>query len=394
MAKKLTDVGIRNLKPAQARREVADGGCTGLYLLVQPNNKRSWAVRYRYHGRPCKLTLGSLPPLTLAEARKLATEALHGLARDIDPATVKRHAKQAETERARDTIERLAALYLDQHARKKTREVSWKAVEGTFTREVLPRWGTRLASDISRKDVKELIRAIAKDRPIMANRAQSHLGRFFKWLVHEDYVVGSPAVGIERPAKENARERSLSDDEVRVFWKATDTLSGPFGDIYKLLLLSGARRQEVAEMEWRELDLERRVWTLPSQRSKNGLPNMLPLSPLAWDIIERQPHISDYVFGRARSGFHQVKQKLDAAMQTAEPWVTHDLRRTARSLLGRARVASDIAELCLGHLLVGMRKVYDKHDYIDEKRAAFVALEREIDLIINPQAAEVIPLRR
>jgi integrase len=121
-----------------------------------------------------------------------------------------------------------------------------------------------------------------------------------------------------------------------------------------LLLLSACRRQEVAEMRWSELDLPRRIWTLPSERSKNRLPNMLPLGPLAWSIIEAQPRIagSDYVFGRARNGFSVIKHKLDAAMQTATPWVTHDLRRSGRSLLGRARVPSDIAERCLGHLLV------------------------------------------
>jgi integrase len=395
MAKKLTTVAVANAKPGKARREISDGG-SGLWLVVQPSGAKSWCVRYRHRGRTRKLTLGSAPPLTLAEARVQAAAALAKVAAGTDPAVEKRAAKAAAVDRAGDTVERLAALFIEQHAKAKTRQSSWRHVEGTFRREVLPRWHGRLIADIGRRDVRELIRSIAATRPIMANRALAHLSRFFKWCVNEDYIDSTPCVGIERPASENARDRALSDDEVRLFWAATDKLPAPFGDIYKLLLLSAARRQEVAEMQWRELDPARKIWTLPGERSKNRLPNMLPLGLVAWHIIETQPRIagSPYVFGRRRTSFTPAKAKLDAAMQAVDPWVTHDVRRTARSLLSRARVASDVAELMLGHLLAGMRRVYDTHKYLDEKRAGFASLEREIDLILNPPAADVIQLRR
>src|SRR5262245_61004635 len=297
MAKKLTDIGIRNLKPAATRREISDGG-TGLYLVLQPNGKRSWAVRYRFHGAPRKLTLGSMPPVMLAEARKLASEALYGLGQDIDPAAIKQQSKLATAERAQDTVERLIEVYLGQYA-KRARPATWAQASGIFRRDVLPRWGGRLVTEITRKDVRELIRAIAIDRPIMANRAQAYLSRFFRWLMNEDYITGSPAVGIEHPAKENARDRALSDPEIRKFWAATHALPKPFGDIYKVLLLSGARRQEVAEMEWRELDLAQKTWKLPAQRSKSRISHILPLGPMAWDIIAAQPRSGDHVFGRA-----------------------------------------------------------------------------------------------
>src|SRR5262245_60665143 len=184
MAKKLTDIGIRNLKPAATRREISDGG-TGLYLVLQPNGKRSWAVRYRFHGSTRKLTLGSLPPIGLAEARKLASEALYGLGGDIDPAAVKRENKratqQAAAKRAADTIERLTGPYFEWYA-KRARAATYAQAEGIFRRDVLPRWRGRLVADIARKDVRELVREIANTRPIMANRAQAYLSRFFRWL--------------------------------------------------------------------------------------------------------------------------------------------------------------------------------------------------------------------
>ena len=149
-------------------------------------------------------------------------------------------------------------------------------------------------------------------------------------------------------------------------------------------------------MQWRELEGNGKVWTLRAERSKSRLAHALPLGPMAWSIIEKQPRIvgSPYVFGARRSGFFHVKQKLDKAMATAVPWRTHDLRRTSRSLLSRARVASDVAEMMFGHLPPGMRRRYDRHSFLDEKRDGFQRLEREIDLILHPVAADVIPWRR
>ena len=231
---KLTDISVRNLKPANVRREVPDAGCRGLYLVIQASGKKSWAVRYRLHSVPKKLTLGSCPPIGLADARAQAAAALAKVAGGGNPGAEKRLMKAAAVDRAGDTVERLVELYLDQHARRKTRESSWRHVQGTFRREVLPLWRGRLVADIGRRDVREVIRAIAATRPIMSNRALAHLSRFFKWLASEDDIAASPCVGIERPARENVRDRALSDEEVRQLWQATDTLPAPWGDVYKM----------------------------------------------------------------------------------------------------------------------------------------------------------------
>jgi integrase len=398
MAKKLTDIGIHHLKPAASRREIPDGGCAGLYLIVQPNDKRSWAVRYRHDGRTRKLTLGSPPPIGLAQARKLAAEALLEVGHGIDPAATKqdnkRAAKQAAAKRAEDTVERLVALFLA-YTQKRLRPATQRQAQSILYREVLPQWRGRLASTIGRKDVKELIRAIADTRPVLANRTQAYLSKFFKWLANEDYIAASPAVGIERPGRETSRERALSDDELRRLWAALGQLPVPMGEVYRLLLLTGARRQEVADMRWCELDPHQQLWTLPAARSKNKKPVAFPLGPTAWEIIANQPRVSEYVFGRPCNGFiESSKKKLDATLRFNEPWRTHDLRRTVRSLLARARVPDNVAELMLGHLLMGMARVYNVHSYLAEKRDGFEALEREIDLIINPPSGDVIAFRR
>jgi integrase len=393
MTKMLTTKSIAAAKGGSVRREIADGGARGLYLVVQPSGLKSWACRYRVAGKPTKLTLGAYPAVSLAEARQLAATALADVARGTDPAAAKREAKK---DHGQDTVERLAALFIEQHAKRKTRRGSWIAVEATFRREVLPAWGSRPITDIRRRDISDLVEAIATTRPILANRVLSHLSRFFRWCAARDYVAGSPVIGVERPSAEVARNRCLTDDELRAFWAATDHLPKPWGDVFKLLLLTGARREEICQLRWNEIDLSHQLWTLSAQRNKAGVDLVRPLAPMAWNIIAAQPaggNGGEYVFVRSRSRFDAAKNQLDTAMGVTD-FVTHDLRRVARSLLSRARVESDIAEMCLGHVLGGVRGVYDRHRYLDEKRSAYEALEREIDLVINPPSGDVIAFRR
>src|SRR6516165_3692554 len=242
MAKKLTDFSLRHLKAGSKRREVPDGGCSGLYLILQPqpSTARSWCVRYRHGGRPRKLTLGSLPGLTLSEARVKAAAALAEVYRGTDPIltaqAAKRLARQQAIAQSGNSVERLAGLYLE-HAQQKMRRNSWSAVEGVFRREVLPRWRGRMAADISKADVREMLRDIHRTRPIASNRTQAILSGFFSWLVDQDYLLGSPMVGIKRLAQENVRERCLSDDEIRRFWSATEALPAAYRDIYRLTVV-------------------------------------------------------------------------------------------------------------------------------------------------------------
>ena len=390
MAKKITARQVETIRPGNVRREISDGG-SGLYLIVQSESgSKSWACRFRFDGKPVKLTLGGYPKLSLAEARRDAGIALAKVAAGINPAAERRQAQIEAGERARDTVAYWAKVFLEQHARAKTRPQSWRTTERTFRLYVVPAWGGKLVHEVRRKDIIALVHDIALIAPVQANRSLAHLSRFFRWLLNRDVIDSSPCLAIERPTRETPRERVLTDDEIRRFWKATD--GGGTGDIFRLLLLSGARRNEVVELRWSELDLEKRLWTLPAERAKNRMSAVFPLGPLAWRIIEQQPRVTDHVF--ARTDLARPKARLDAAMQPDASWVTHDLRRVARSLLSRARVPQEIAELCLHHLPAAMVRRYNKYQYLDEKREAFGKLEREIDLILNPPAADVLPFRR
>jgi len=191
---------------------------------VQPSGQKSWAIRFRFDGKPCKHTLGSWPALSLAEARQAAATALAEVARGVDPRTAKRKAKAVAAERSRDTVDRLTAQFLEWQS-KRLRSNSLRQLEHIVADFVVPAWQGRDVHSIARRDALELTEAVAETRPIMANRLHSGLHRFFRWLCERDIIIASPMVGVPRPAPERARERTLSEREIVQLWRACDAVS-------------------------------------------------------------------------------------------------------------------------------------------------------------------------
>jgi integrase len=400
---RLTAKSVENVKPGAARREVPDSGCRGLYLVVQPTGRKSWAVRYRYAGTPKKLTLDGA--LTLAAARKAATDALHELAQGRDPAALKFEARasaeRATAARAADTVEQWVAHFIERHAKKKTRENSWRQAVHVFDDIVLPAWRGRIVHDIKRRDIIELIESVAEDRPIMANRAHAHVSKFFNWLCERDVIAASPCAGVKRPSAENARDRILSDDEIKALWLACGDIGDPAGACIKVLLLTGQRRSEVAGMRRGEINGD--VWTLAPERTKNKQRHDVPLAAQALAIIEGMPAIAggDYVFttsGWAPLGqFDRTKRELDAHMKPKTPWVLHDLRRAVASGMAKLGVRLPVIEKCLNHSggsFRGIVGVYQRHDFAAEKRHALQAWADHVDALVRGEpAGKVVSLR-
>jgi integrase len=403
MAKTLTAKSVENIKPGSARREIPDGGCRGLYLVVQPSGRKSWAVRYRFAGKPRKVTLDRA--LTLAAARKATTDALHELAQGRDPAAQKFEARaSAEKDsaaRAADTVEQWAAQFIERHAKKKTRKNSWRQAVHVFDDIVVPAWRGRVVHDIQRRDIIELIESVAEDRPIMANRTLAVLSKFFNWLVDRQVIAASPCARVKRPSKEKARDRILSDDEIKALWLACDAIGEAAGACIKVLLLTGQRRSEVAGMRRGEINGD--VWTLPPERTKNNKKHDVPLAAPALALIEGLPKIAggDCVFttnGWAPlSQFDRIKHELDARMKPRAPWVLHDLRRTVASGMARLGVRLPVIEKCLNHTsgsFRGIVGVYQRHDFAAEKRDALQHWADHIDAIVRGEpAGKIVSLR-
>jgi integrase len=214
------------------------------------------------------------------------------------------------------------------------------------------------------------------------------------WHASRSDDFRSPIVrGMNRTtASELARDRVLTDDELRRIWNAS---CGMFGDYVRFLLLTAARRAEVAGMTWAEIDGD--DWLLPATRNKTGVDLLRPLSKSALEMLAAQPRSSGFVWttdagATGLGGFAWFKRQLDAT-SGVNSWRLHDCRRTARSLMSRAGVPSDHAERCLGHVIGGVRGVYDRHEYHVEKQQAYEALAEIVERIVSGAQAGVVQLR-
>ncbi|MGD9919449.1 MAG: tyrosine-type recombinase/integrase [Paenirhodobacter sp.] len=411
---KLTAATVEKLKPTDKRQEIPDSLCTGLYLTVQPSGKKGWQVRYRHGGTHRRMTLGAYPVLSLADARQRARDMLAAATEGRDPAGEVKAAKAPKPpkpETDRDTVAAVIDLFLRRHASRNRRGDD---VAAMFKREIMAKWGEREIQSISKRDVIEVLDAIVdRGSPVTANRLRAHLNTLFNWAKGRDIVQANPLDGIKPPAPEKPRDRVLSDDEIRLFWNACDGLGYPFGPLYHILLLTGQRLREVAEMTWREVDGN--TWTLPADRSKNGDEHVIPLSPEVLAILEGLPRIGRFPFSTTGetpvSGFTRAKERLDKLMgeavnkdlpEGADPvaiaaFTIHDLRRTAATGMAGLRFPPHVVEAVLNHrsgTRRGVAGVYNRFDYADEKRAALDAWSRRVAVLVEGEAGNVVRIER
>jgi len=461
MAKALTGAALTKFKPDSSKRlEIPDGVLTGLYFIVQPTGRKSWAVRYRHDGKPRKMALGNYlagidEKKAGAELRRVRHEAgdiLESVRSGADPAADKQEVKKRvkdEDHVNRDRFRPIVERYLKEYASKrrnypeKSRLLGmrrtgdeWETIDG----RPVALWGEKRIQEITRRDVREHLEKLAETAPIGANRAFSELRKFFNWSVGKDILDRSPIAGLQPPSEENAsRNRVLirrkevpgsSDDELRWLWQAAAAYNrseqnegkggigkkyrGPFGPFVQMLILTGQRRSEIANMTWREIDIDAREWVIPAERSKNGQPHSVPLSDEAMAILAGLPRIKGgYVFttdGEGPvNGFGRMKERIDKLMaETAKEergeevaipdWTLHDIRRTVAAGMQRLGVKMEVTEKVLNHTsgsFGGIAGVYQVHDYADEKRAALEAWGRFVaGLVEGKTDSNVTHLRR
>jgi integrase len=206
--------------------------------------------------------------------------------------------------------------------------------------------------------------------------------------------VTSPCTGVKASdlaGRKEARQRVLNEAEIRALWQATDGLGYPAAPFIKMLLLTGQRLREVAEMTWSEVDLEKALWVIPAERMKGAAAHEIPLAPAAVEILKSLPRWpGPFVFSttggeRPIGGFSKMKSRVDAAIgDKVAPWRFHDLRRTLRTGLGALPIPANVAELCIGHVQIGMHKIYDRHSYRAEKARAFELWASKLAEIVEP----------
>lgn len=420
----LTARSIEKIKAGAQRQEVPDALLPGLYFLVQPSGARSFAVRYRHQGRPRKLTIGSYPKIGLLDARNLGRAALKAVAEGSDPAAKKQEAKRkAESGLdSRDLLKTVWQDYCELHIAVNLRASTSREIKRLFEKHILPKWAKRRICEIDKRDVLNVLDAMVKrGAPFSANRMHAALAAFFNWCAGRGIIELSPVHGVKKPTKgEKARTRKLSDDEIRWLWRACLEIGFPFGPMTQLLLLTGARREEIRAVKEAELNAKDTLLTLPGERTKNKHEHTIHLSSEAISIIKSLPRIqndSGYVFCtngiNACSGFSRAKDRLHSLMlQTAKAeavsrgddpngvvlpsWRLHDLRRTMASNMARLGVALPVVERCLNHVgesFGGIVATYQQHDYEMEKKEAFTVWAAHVRTVVTQQPAKIIPIR-
>jgi integrase len=446
VAKTLTAAAVQKLKARGKRREVRDGASTGLYLILQASGHKSWAMRFRRpDGSPAKLTLGPVDfsgaelegspqigmPLSLPAARQLAAEVhrQRALGRDVvaDIKTVKRHRRDLVEEDSANSFAVLARRYVDEHARDRTR--SWritarllglKYINMDAEPEVLAdglvaRWGDRPATSITVGDVHDVIDE-ARDSltPGAAGKARRKtpksdsaaramtgtLSKLFNWMVEKRKIATSPAAGIKaKPAP--ARDRVLTDDEIKSFWHAAGQEQPEFAAPLKLLLLTGCRVNEVGGMRRDELSKDLSTWTIPKERTKNKRQHVVHLPPIARGLIPAATGEGDHVFSTTR-GLRpvelgsKVKHRLDARM-TAPRWVLHDLRRTAVTGMVELGISTHVVELVVNHVSgarAGVAGIYNRAVMMPERKAAMERWTNHVAGIVSDRPANVVSIGR
>ena len=388
MAKVLTQIRIEKFKAPNKRKEVPDAAFSGLYLILQPSGKKSFAYRYRYLGKTRKLTLGKFPITSLADARDKAQKAQAQLEKGVDPSSDNKSLEAFD-----DAFKEFLSRHVSQNK-------SYKEVERQFYHDLLPLFGSIPIGEIQRRDVIRLMDAVVdRGSPVMANRLRATLSKFYSWANSRDLTQNNPCNGIIRPTKELSRDRILSEEEISLFWQASSSLQdktgeiSPYGRYFQFLLLSAQRRSEVAKMRYEEIDNDK--WEIPANRTKNEKSHTVPLTPLMKKIIGSEQQNIGYVFSvngkNPINNIGRAAEKLrnfmnENSSQDIPNWTPHDLRRTAASEMAKAGIYVEVIEKVQnrsGGKLSGVAGIYNRYDYAKEKREALTLWCQTIERLIK-----------
>lgn len=407
MKVRLSDAWLRAMKPpAEARAEVRDTGCPGLVLRLTKGGAASWSARgVMPDGRHGRVTLGTYPTVGLAEARKRANACRAAIQGGSDPLTEERAARAAaEARRAAPTVAVRWREWSEVAARTAMKGRGWsdahaERVAWMLAKVVVPAMGKRVLADTTRADWTNLVAEAHKRGPAAAGNFLRIAAAFLNHAEASGWVDGAllPRKASKLAPPVAARERTLSDDELTRVWKATATLTPKPRAFARLLILTAARRGEVADIAIGEVDREAGLWTLPSPRTKNRSAHVMPLGSLALSALAEAWPEDDTgldpgfrLLGRARdsglSGFSKVKAALDKASGVTG-WDWHDLRRTARTGMSRLGVPREAAEAALNHVSgrAGLVGVYDRHEYRIEAIAALSAWQEHVAGLVKPR---------
>jgi integrase len=419
----LTAKKVESLKPRPDKKhyDLMDAIVPGFGVRVLESGA-TYVLLTRYPGsrNPTRRKVAAVGEISLEQARERARHWLTLVRQGIDPKEEVERIKAAERQKRANTFEAVAEDFI---AQKLPGERRGADVERSIRRDLIPAWGKTPIAEISRRDILSIIREKKASAPGQARNLLGEIKRLFTWAVEED-VYGlevSPAEGIRARrelGEKPTRTRILTDAEMLALWRAAQRTAYPVGPAYQLLALTGLRLNEVADAQWSEFDLTEKIWTIPAARMKGRegsvLPHAVPITAEIEAMLARLPRGSkgEFVFSTTFGSkavwlSQKVKERLDARMlrtlkamarlrgddprEVKLPHFTnHDIRRTVRSNLSRLGIRDEVAEAVLAHVRPGIKKNYDLHNYLPEKRDALEKWARRIQALGERQPTNVV----
>lgn len=390
----LTDAKLKALKPpAEGRVEIPDDKVIGLRVRISCKGGKSFILRKRSGAKVHNLTLGTYGPrFGIADARKKARALLSDLEAGQAPPIA-----NARLQATSGTFRALLPAYLDS----KIDLRSHREIKRVLEFYVLPALGDRYADSITRGEVSALVDQIAATAPTMARAVHAQLSAFYTWAMPRlDRMVANPCRDAGRPAKAKARDRVLANAELAALWTVANGEGLPWGPGLKLLMLTGARRDEVFNADRSEFDIPGREWVIPAARAKNGQPHIIPLSDAALEVIKAIPALDESAklfaargnLENGPSGFSKALARFRSGVDeqlgrdAGEHWTLHDIRRTVATGLQRLGIRFEVTEAVLNHISGakgGVAGVYQRHDWKAEKRAALEVWATELGRIVK-----------
>jgi integrase len=415
---KLTDSKIKSLKPKLERYEVWEDNGKGFGVRVSPAGRKSWIYFYRFEGANRRMTLGVYPKISLAKAHSKHADAREILEKGNDPGIALVDANKEH--RKAPTVAQLVDEYIEKWA--KPRKRTWEEDARMLSKDVTPFLGKRKAKDIKRRDIILLIDEIVdRGSPIAANRTLRIIRKMFSFAVKRGVLDASPCVEIDAPAKENHRERFLTEEEIKKFWLGLDKAKMSDGTklALKLLLVTAQRKGEVTQAEWSEIDLKTGWWVIPKEKSKNERTHRVPLSKMAIEMLKQAKELSGdskWVFpsikGRcitprsiSRAIRNNSKKKTQGSPKHTPPYgdffkiehfTPHDLRRTATSMMTGLKIPELEVSKVLNHAIQTVTsKHYNLYSYDTEKQSALRKWNRKLETIISGKTeGKIIQLQK
>jgi integrase len=393
---RITKTAVDGLRLGSRDVFLWDDKIPGFGVKVTPKGNRVYIFQYRLGGRGAKVrryTIGKHGPLTAEQARAEAGRLSAQTTQGVDPQT-------AKAEKRRQSVDLAFGPYLDRFrddCLKVDWPASWSEADKALRTYALPTLKAKALPEIHRRDIQQIVGPLEKKHPATAAKVFAILRRLFRWAVNAGDIDVSPMAEMDGPSPPASRDRVLSDEELALVWKAAGEIGAPFGPFFRLLILTGARREEVAALPWSELHQADRLWKLPAARAKNGVAVDTPLSTMAMAELDALAKADKWpkrgllftTTGKTPiSGYSRAKKRLDAKIaemnegEALPAWRVHDLRRTLATGCQRLGVRFEVTEAILNHVSgaqAGVSGIYQRHGWGPEKVTALQSWSNHIE---------------